>query len=330
MICKKCNKEIRDDSNFCVYCGTKVEKEIVETNEKKKRIPDKVSNLIFNIISAIIGAFGIIFCFINVTNGSSNTYGYKGESNVISYFNVNFGILNNHYEPNTPIYDGHYISSIIGYIFLLVSLLLCFVILLFSITNLITNSKSKWLNVLHCINFSIVIILLSLLQIDGGFSGILAALYFLYYLLKLVFKLIDGEEKTSIKVVYGIGVGFFGLSLMNIMSSGLYTVDNFVNLYVNNYAYINKFYASMNIVSFVLFVLVVALAIASYVMLLKNKKFIASILIVVLTLLMLLASISSNLANISGELVSGLIAPTVLCLITSTFIFSVGLIEKRK
>ena len=325
MICEKCKKEISDNSNFCPYCGGHVKKEKVKT-----KISEKVHQLVFNIISAIIGSFGIIFCFVNVTNSSYYCYSYKGDANVINYFNETFRILNNNYTPNTFSYDGHFVSSIIGYVGIIISLLLCFIILLFSITNLITNKKNKWLNILHCVNFSIVILLIGLFQINGAFTAILASFYFIYYIVKLVFKLIDSEDKTSIKVVYGIGIGFFGIALIEIMTSGIYCVDNFITLYANNYAFENKFFASMDIVSFVLFLIVIILLILSYIFLLRNKIFTSSILVVVLTLLMILASIFSNLASTNGEFVSGFIASTVTCLIASTFIFSVGIIKKGK
>jgi uncharacterized membrane protein YvbJ len=39
MYCKKCGKQIDDDSMFCSFCGTKVGK---ETNIEKKAIPEKM------------------------------------------------------------------------------------------------------------------------------------------------------------------------------------------------------------------------------------------------------------------------------------------------
>ena len=42
MICKKCNKEIRDNAKFCIYCGAKVVVEAPKEEAPKVETPEKI------------------------------------------------------------------------------------------------------------------------------------------------------------------------------------------------------------------------------------------------------------------------------------------------
>lgn len=49
MICNKCNHKLPDDSEFCQYCGNKIEKQTTETPEKFNNMtPDKVLNTVID------------------------------------------------------------------------------------------------------------------------------------------------------------------------------------------------------------------------------------------------------------------------------------------
>ena len=61
MKCSKCGKEIANDSNFCEYCGTKIQKNIKEPT----RIIQKKSYKIAWIITVIIiGYLLVLICAI--------------------------------------------------------------------------------------------------------------------------------------------------------------------------------------------------------------------------------------------------------------------------
>ncbi|MHB8279611.1 MAG: zinc ribbon domain-containing protein [Candidatus Humimicrobiaceae bacterium] len=70
MLCKKCKKEIPDDSIFCVFCGFEIKTELQEsTNKRNKAIPVLATLMSLFLISVIVLS---IFLYINVATVENN------------------------------------------------------------------------------------------------------------------------------------------------------------------------------------------------------------------------------------------------------------------
>ena len=77
MYCNKCGKEIIDDSNFCSYCGSKIEEFKVNSNESSQ-VKKKDESTFWVVVFFVILSFAILMIILvstnndNVSNNSTN------------------------------------------------------------------------------------------------------------------------------------------------------------------------------------------------------------------------------------------------------------------
>ncbi len=69
MYCKKCGKEIADDSDFCSKCGTKVNTDFIEKSNVFTLfgLPPLITNAVVLILAVIIG--GVLRCELLIIGG---------------------------------------------------------------------------------------------------------------------------------------------------------------------------------------------------------------------------------------------------------------------
>lgn len=71
MFCRKCGKEIKDDSNFCMACGAKVDEKVQIQKEKKNKKANKKIKVISNfmiVVAVICIVYSIVMLITYIRN----------------------------------------------------------------------------------------------------------------------------------------------------------------------------------------------------------------------------------------------------------------------
>ncbi len=318
MECKNCHKEIMEDSKFCEFCGHEIVKE-----KKRFKISDTITSLVLAIFSTVIASAGIILPFINITGGLFNNY--RNYSNVVTYFNNNLGIFSG---LTGGVYSAHIKGLIVGYVLVIGIMGLSVALLVMSIIKIINGNNSKALDNLHFINFFLTTVGLTVFGLDGSLTITLMVLYSLYYITYMVIKIINGDEKLSLKILFGIGFAFFLISFWTVCGIGGNTFDFYVDKASS--AYNNYFYAfCLYITTLCLYGVSVILTLVNLNLLTSNKKMASSIISFVLVFMFISLTITSNIKETS-VMTTSFVAPIALFLVTSVFLLVVALLSNKE
>lgn len=317
MECKNCHKEIAEDSKYCEFCGQEVLKE-----KKAFKISEKIRSLVSSIMGIIIASFGIILPFAGVTSGLFNSY--RNYSNVVSYFANNWNIFSN-FKGLT--YDAHIKGLIIGYVFIILIMALSVAILALSIIKVVKGGHDKLFDNLNFINFFLVTIALCVFGVNGSFTVTLLIMYSLYYIVLMIFKIINYEEKISLKVLLGIGFLFFLISFWTICGIGSNTFDTYIDK--ANMAYDSYFYAScFYITTLCLYGVCLVLSLINFNLIYNDKKLPSSIISFVLVFICIMLTVTSNI-NETNTINNLYVTPIALFIVTSVFLLVVSLLSSK-
>jgi len=102
MLCKNCKKEIPDKTNFCKYCGEKVEHKKSEDKNEKSELEKKVESIIkkefeniFNLFRRnyilLIGVGVFTYSFLRIITDTLEHYGGWRLGNLSNY--ADFSVL---------------------------------------------------------------------------------------------------------------------------------------------------------------------------------------------------------------------------------------------
>lgn len=94
MYCEKCGHEIKEGSNFCLECGTKLKKMSSEVNDNKKANSALVS-LIIGIISITFGSFLLPLPIVGLIIGlkAKEKTGVRKTGIILNLVSILFSIL---------------------------------------------------------------------------------------------------------------------------------------------------------------------------------------------------------------------------------------------